>query len=168
MVAYLYRMPAGIPGDVNRAQAATIEPQVITPDGETGHPTAYGVPLVIDATTGWVRTLVAGDDTAHVVYGLLARPYPTNSTQDGLGVGTPPLNGPVDVLRRGYMTVLLSGDTPAVNGGQVYVWTSAATGSHITGGFEATDPSTDGFAVVGSYFKGPADADGNTEIGFNI
>lgn len=165
MVAFTYRMPAGIPGEVvSIGLSPMIEPQVITPSGTTGAPTAYGVPLIIDATTGRVRTLTAGDTS---VYGLLVRPFPTNSSQDALGTNTPPAAGPCDVMRRGNMTVLLSGSTAAVNGGQVYVWTAAASGSHITGGFEASDPSGSGFAITGCVFKGPADADGNTVIEFN-
>jgi hypothetical protein len=169
MVSYVYRMPAGIPGTVNRIGAnATIETMNVTPFGTTGAPTAYGVPLVIDATTGNVgnaRILTSGDTA---VYGILAREFPTQSSQDGLGTSTPPLSGLISVLKRGYMMVLLSGTTAAVKGGQVYVWTAAASGSHIVGGFEAASPGGSGFALTGCYFMGPADANGNTEIAFNI
>lgn len=163
--AFLYRMPAGIPGDVNRVQAATIEAQVITPSGTTGHPTAYGLAVSIDATTHQVR-VVADPDTA--AYGFLVRPYPTNSGTDGLGTSTPPLTGICDVLKRGYMTVKLGGSTAAVKGGAVYVWSSADSGDHVQGQVEAASPSTDGFAISGAYFMGPADDNGNVEIAFNI
>ena len=163
--AFLYRMPAGIPGDVNRAQAATIEAQVLTPSGTTGHPTAYGLAVQIDSSTHQVR-IVADPDTS--AYGFLVRPFPTNSGTDGLGTSTPPLTGICDVLKRGYMTVKLGGSTAAVKGGAVYVWSSADSGAHVKGQVEAADPSTDGFLVARSYFMGPADADGNVEIGFNI
>lgn len=169
MVSYLYRMPAGIPGEWSRMAGALIEPQVVTAAGQTGAPTAYGVALVIDATSHKVRTLASGDRTAAFVWGVLVRPFPTGGSQDPLGTSTPPASGVVDVGRRGFGTVLLSGGgTPPVNGGQVYLWTSAATGLHITGGWEATDPSTDGFAVPDCFFKGPPDANNNVEIEFRI
>jgi hypothetical protein len=142
----------------------------MTPFGTTGHPTAYGIPLVIDAAAGnigRVRMLAIGDLAANV-YGLLVRPYPTASSQDPLGVSTPPVEGAADVLRFGYMTVLLSGSTASVKGAPVYIWSVAPTGTHILGGFEATNPTTNGFVVPGAVFMGPADASGNTEISVNF
>src|SRR5580765_4090581 len=173
MVAILYRMAAGIPGDVNRAQHHTVEAQLIQPSGSTGHPTAYGIPVVLDGPSHAVRAVVAGDIagglTGPVVYGLLVRPYPAVASQDVVGTSTPPLNGPCDVLRRGYMAVTLSGGNAAVKGGQVYIWGNTATGSHIQGGFEASSPATgNGFALSGATFMGPADANGITEISFHI
>lgn len=171
MVAFLTRMPAGIPGDPNRSAANIIEAQIITPSGTTGAPTAYGVPLVIDATSGNVgnvRTMVAGDLAP---YGILMRPYPTGfaAQNSPLGTaGTPPSSGACDVLIRGYMSVLLSGTVAAVKGGPVYIWTAAASGSHIVGGFEAANPSGSGITVANSYFMGPADANGITEIAFQM
>ena len=114
MTAFLYRMPSGSPGSVTRANAATvIEPQVVTPSGTTGAPTAYGVPLVVDATGGNVgnmRTIATGDTA---VYGVLVRPYPTGASQDPLGTSTPPASGACDVLKNGYMSVILSGTAAA-------------------------------------------------------
>lgn len=167
-------MPAGIPGEVNRGWAAVIESQVITPFGTTGAPTAYGVPLIVDATAGNIgnmRTIVAGDTPAVaglLPYGILVRPFPTGGSQDPLGTSTPPTQGACDVLKSGYINVLLSGTSPAVKGNQVYIWTAAASGSHIVGGWEATNPSGSGIALPGSYFMGPADAGGITEIAYNV
>jgi len=161
-------MPAGIPGDVNRAQHHTVEVQVIQASGQTGHPTAYGIPVVLDATSHNVRA-VGASDTSAVIYGFLVRPFPAVSSQDAVGVSTPPLTGPCDVMRRGYMSVKLSGTTAAVKGGVVYVWANTATGSHIQGGFEAADPTTsNGFALSRATFMGPADANGITEIALAI
>lgn len=168
MVAYTYRMPAGIPGDINRAQVATVEPNIITPAGNTGAPTQYGVPIVIDAASGQVRTVVAADTT---VYGLLARPFPTQGTtiNDPLGgLAVPPAQGQCDVLKRGYMTVLLSGVAAAIKGAPVNVWTAAPSGTHITGGFEAAVTGGSTIAVPNSYFMGAADASGNIEIAYNL
>jgi hypothetical protein len=167
MVSFVYRMPAGVPGEVTRGFAlAVIEPQVITPSGTTGAPTAYGVPLIVDATSGNVgnlRTLASGDTQ---VYGVLVRPFPTGASQDALGTSTPPASGLCDVLKDGYISVLLSGSTAAAKGGQVYVWTGAAGSGHIVGGWEAANPSSNGFAVTSAYFTGPADSNEITEIRF--
>lgn len=168
MTAFLYRMPAGIPGNVNRGFACDIEPVALTPYGVTGRPTGYGVPLVIDNTSGNVGNLrtVAAADAVGTVYGLLVRPFPTTgaNANDPLGTGTiAPQQNSGDVLRRGYMTVLLSGASAAVKGAPVYIWTAAATGTHIVGGFEATDPSSNGIKLTG-VFMGPGDANGNVEI----
>jgi len=165
-------MPAGIPGNVNRGFASIIEPVSLTPFGVTGRPTGYGVPVVIDNTggnVGNVRVMTA-TDTVDLIYGILVRPFPTTgaNANDPLGTGTiAPQQNSADVLRFGYISVLLSGSTAAVKGGIVYLWKAAPSGSHITGGFESTDPTTSGFAIPG-IFMGPADAAGNTEINVNL
>jgi hypothetical protein len=69
-------------------------------------------------------------------------------------------------MMRGFMTVLLGGTTAAINGGQVYVWSAASSGSHVQGQVEAANPGGSGFAVTGALFSGPADASGNTEISY--
>lgn len=171
MTSYTFRMPAGIPGDINRIWAANVEPASITPAGTTGAPTAYGVPMVIDATVGNVgnmRTMVAADafNVNLSPYGILARPFPTGGSQDPLGTSTPPAQGACDILRSGYISVLLSGTTPATKGGPVFIWTAAASGSHIVGGWEAASPGGNGIALLNAYFMGPADASGNVEIAF--
>jgi hypothetical protein len=174
---FLLRMPAGIPGECTRGWGnSIIETQVITPTGTTGAPTAYGVPMVVDNTAGNIgnmRTMVAGDTPAVgglLPYGVLIRPFPTQSAswpQDTLGTSTPPTQGPCDILKSGYCTVLLSGTTAAAKGGQVYIWTAVASGAHIQGGFEATNPSGSGILYIGAYFMGAADASGNVEIAIN-
>jgi hypothetical protein len=167
-------MPAGIPGAVNRGWASTIEPAAVTPQGTAGAPTAYGIPLVIDQTAGNVGNMraVAAGDTSVLVYGLLCRPFPTQesvwSPDPAIGASHPPPVGAIDVLRSGYITVLLSGSTASVKGGQVYVWSAAPSGTHITGGYESTDPAGSGFALGNTQFMGPADASGNVEISFRV
>jgi hypothetical protein len=170
MVAYQFRMPVGIPGEVNRVSAATIEAQVVTPSGTTGAPTEYGVPMVVDNTGGNVGNMrtVAASDTA-APYGLLVRPFPTGGSQDPLGTSTPPTAGLVDILVRGYMLVKLGGNTAAVKGGTAYVWNAATSTTHIQGHFEATFSSGNTLTCPGSsYFTGPADATGIVEVAFNI
>lgn len=169
MNAFTFRMPAGIPGDINRVGTATVEAGIITPSGTTGAPLAYGVPLQVDTTTGNVGNMRTVNVSDTMIYGVLARPFPTGGSQDGLGTSTPPTSGTCDVLKRGYMTVLLSGgSSAAVKGGQAYVWGAATSGSHVQGGWEATSSSGATITVTGAYFMGPADSAGNTEIGFNI
>jgi hypothetical protein len=160
-VSYLYRLPAGIAGDINRAQSCVVRPEVITTSGNANAPLAYGLAVVVDPTTGQVRTVAAGDTA---ISGFLARPFPTNSTTNGLGVATPPTNGPCDLMVRGFMSVLLGGATSAINFGQAYVWTAASTGLHVQGQLEAANPGANGFAIPGAFFSGPADANGNTEV----
>jgi hypothetical protein len=38
----------------------------------------------------------------------------------------------------------------------------------VQGGWEAADPGGSGAAVLGAFFRGPADDAGNTEIEFNV
>lgn len=171
-VAFNRRMPASIPGAFSRGIGlATIEPQMITPKGTTGAPTAYGLAGQIDGTSGQFRMINSGDTDA---YGVLMRSYPTESgatANDPLGTATPPTSGIVDIMVRGYAGILLQNYAakPAVKGGTVYVWFAASSGNHVLGGFEA-------FATGGStlalpdkyYFTGPQDSNGFCEIGVNI
>lgn len=167
MVAYTFRMPAGIPGDVNRAEAAIIEPQVITPAATSGAPGAFGIGVVIDATSHQVRA-VGSSDTA--IYGFLVRPYPTqdySGINPPLGTSVPPTQGACDVLVRGYMSVLLGGSAAAVKAAPVYLWVAASSGQHVQGQVEAA--ATSGSTIeLNAYFTGPADANGITEIAWNM
>lgn len=167
MVAYTFRMPAGIPGDVNRAEEAIIEPQVITPAGSANAPATFGTGIVIDATTGQVRLPVSADTG---IYGFLVRPFPTQEgTQTpALGTGIVPSQGACDILKRGYMTVLLQNTTPAIKGGKVYVRTAAASGSLVLGGVEAAAVAGDTVVLTNAYFVGPADSNGITEIAIGL
>lgn len=163
MVAYTYRMPAGIAGTVHRIEAATIEPQETDP---TNPPTAYGVPVKIVA--GRMQPLAAGDALG-VIYGFNVRDFPGVASQDPLGTSTPPTKGGMSVLKRGYMNVTLNGTTAAVKGGPIYVRVATPAAGKPIGGVEA---AADGANTVvlpsNSYFMGSADAYGNTEIAYNI
>lgn len=173
MVAYAFRMPAGIPGEITRASVGfTTEPQLQM----VGNPLPYyGMPVVIDPGTGGMRPAASGD-TAAVIYGIIVRPFPTQPTatsgySGAVAIGTPavpPVTGIIDVLKRGYVNVLLTGTgKPApVKGGAVRVWLAAAASGEIVGGFTTDTAAT--LIVTGAYFMGGADANGNTEIAFNI
>jgi hypothetical protein len=162
MGAFQYSMPAGIPGAVNRVGAS---PTVVAETIDAAlPPTQYGTAVMMDAATGTIRVPTTGDTA---FYGMLVRPYPTNASQDGLGVNTPPASGICNIMKSGFMTVLLRGATAAVKNGAVNVWLAAAAGGQIPGGITAVSSGSTA-ALPGAYFVGPADANGMTEIGFNI
>ena len=161
--AFTYRMPAGIPGDIVNAENATVEPNVLLA-GST--PTAFGQGVLMDAATGKIRTPAAADCA---LYGINVRPYPTSGNgTDGVGTSTPPTSGMVDVLKRGYINVLLGGATAAARGGAVYCRIQNSAAGKPVGGFEAAADGGNTITVSGAYFTGPADASGNTVIAFNI
>lgn len=159
MVAYVYRMPSGIPGDVSRKENSVVETQILNASLPFS---AYG--LVGKMAAGKFVPF-AGGEAATDAYGVLVRPFPTNSGTDGLGVATPPTSGPGDVLRRGYITIKLNGGATVVNGGQVYVRVAAAASGKPLGGFEGAADSTNTVAI-NAIFMSAADADGNVEISF--
>lgn len=163
-VAYEFRMPAGIAGDINRSFAATVESCMISNATQGDNPTVFGVGLVIDAANHVARLPKVGDAA---LYGLFVRPYPTNSSQDGLGTSTPANGGVGDILRRGYMTIHLYGATAAVKGAKAYCRIQNAGAGQIIGGIEA---AADGANTIdaNAVFMGPADAEGNVEVAFNI
>lgn len=163
MVSFLYRMPAGVPGDVTRPSTSTTEPQQID---AAAPPTKYGV--FVKLVSGKIRALASGD-AASVIYGLLQRPFPTNSGNEAIGTATPPTSGLCDVVVRGYMTVKLALGT-AAKGAGVFVVTTA--GGTVAVGDIVTSASPAGggtaVAVANCIFMGAADADGNVEIRYNI
>lgn len=174
-VAYVRRIPAGIPGTPSRGIGlATIEAQLITPFGTTGAPASYGVAGQIDSVTGQFRIINSTDTDA---YGSLLRVYPTSDggaaapLNSGFGPGVPPKSGVCDVMVRGYQSVLLQNAAaqPAKKGGTVYVWFAASNGNHVQGGYEAAATGGSTLALPDKwYFTGGADANGNTEIAINI
>jgi hypothetical protein len=65
--------------------------------------------------------------------------------------------------------VALGGTAAAAKGGTVYVRVAAAAAGKPLGGFEAAADGTNTIALpANTYFTGPADAYGITEIAFNI
>jgi hypothetical protein len=131
--AYTFRMPAGFAGDLQRAEIATIETQQIN---SSAPPTSFGV--AIKLVGGLVTPINASTDTSANVYGVNLRPYPIQGNgTDPLGTSTPPTSGVVDVLRRGYVDVVLNGTTAAAKGGTVYVRVANVSAGKPLGGFEA-------------------------------
>lgn len=165
--ALTYRMQAGFPGDVNRTHPASIEPCLID---ASAPPTAYGQPVLVDATTQGVRPFAAGDQSASAVnfYGFTVRPYPlqSNTATPQFNTGTPPVTGVIDVVRFGYVMVVLGNGalTGAVKDGAVYVWTAASSGNHVLGGIETVYSAGNSTLLSGAHFNGVQDANGIVEI----
>lgn len=161
--AFVYRMPAGIPGDVTRREAARIEPQQID---AAYPPTVFGIPVKM--VTGKIRPMASGDSSQP--YGFLVRPYPTQrTTNEALGAATPDPTQLCDVLVAGYMTVKCYNDAPAKDGAVYYLaqdLTSALLIGRVEAGTEGS-PTTN-VAITGCRFMGTGDADGNVEIAFNV
>jgi hypothetical protein len=172
MVAYSFRMPAGIPGGISRAWPSVVQGQ---PTDMAAPPLSYGCPVVIDSTTQAIRAFAAADANTSI-YGLLVRPYPTSSVgatgpyneSYPLGNSIPPNFGMQGVLRSGYMTVLLSGAAASAKGTPVYVWMGATGGGHVLGGFEGAATAGSTIILPNAEFEGAADAQGNVEISYNI
>ena len=181
--AFLYRMPAGIAGDVTRkgSNAMIIEPAIF----DTSFPCLlFGI--LVKLVAGKIRPIASGDVVASVQYGLLVRPFPT---QDAFGSSlaselpgggaVPNTLFPANVLKSGYMTVLLGNSggyggatafASIAKGDAVYVRKTVSI-LGVVGDIEAG--SAAGNEVIATnfantYFMGPADSNGFVEIAFNI
>jgi hypothetical protein len=173
MVAYTFRMPAGVPGECTRFNVVgtTIraEKQNITTPV-----TQYGVLCFVD--NNGARPIAATDTTTppQTSIGISIRPYVTSDVglayplgTVGLGSGTPMPSGIIDIMYRGYASVKLNGAAAANHNGAAFVWFAASSAPHVQGGWEAATNAS-AFAVPTAAFTGPADAGANTEIAFNI
>ncbi len=164
MAAYLTRMPSGIPGVINRAHLATVQPEIL--DSVNG-PTAYGT--FCKYTTGKLCKIAGGEAPADIV-GLIARPYPVSpsTANEALGVATPDLTRPGDLMKRGYMTVKMGANAGAVvKGGKVYLVINAAGGNTV-GDIMDADDGANNIEVADCFFMGPADGSGNVEIEYKL
>ena len=173
---FLYRMPAGIAGQVNRVEAATIEPGIF----DASYPClAYGI--LVQISSGKVRPIASGETIANLKgLGFLARPFPiqeaqgTSAANELIGAGAPNTTFAANVMKRGYMSVLVTANgatalADIVKGDPVYVRTLAAVSplEGSVGDIEAG--STTGNEVVsGAYFMGAPDSNGFGEIAYNI
>lgn len=182
--AYLYAMPAGIPGVANRlgGRMPEIEAQIMDP---TNPLPFYGLFGVLDAATQFLRKCAVGD-TAATLYGLLVRPYPAQPAQAPSGSisGATPLGTPavppqfqttVDVMKSGRMTVLLQANnagvvTQPVKGGIVYVCIqNPPAGGSVGGILGAADGGNTVALPQGTcYFMSQSDANNNIEVAYNI
>lgn len=174
MVAFLYRMGQGFAGDANRGWAGlTIEPNYADPNNPIS---AYGMPVKLNPTGTGVMQLQA-TDLAGAVYGLLVRPFPMQQPTAAGNYGqqqltdptTPPTRGELDVLRRGYASVLVNSGSSSgiIKGQQVHIWIAATTAGHTQNQFEGS-PTPGSTIPAPATFNGPVDSNGITEIGWNI
>lgn len=149
MTSFLYRMPAGIPGAVTRAEHATIEPGLMNSAAPFS---AYGLPAKI--ASGKFVPVGAGDVAAAMV-AILVRPYPTQAAQDPLGTATPPQTGGIgDFLKRGYMTAKLNGGATLAKGDQIYIRTANASAGKPIGGFEGAAENNSSQAATSAAVAG--------------
>lgn len=165
-VAFSFRMGNGSAGDINRTHPF----DVVTERQDASDPiTAYGNGCLMDTTNGTVRAIIAADQsdaTPINLYGVLVRPYPTqqSTTSQALGAATPPVSPALlDIMTEGLIMVKVNSGTPTKKG-PVYVWCTASTGAHVTGGFEAAADASDTVRVANAYFNGPPDANGIVEM----
>ena len=176
-VAFPFRMGAGFAGAVNTSHPASIRGFLKDP---TNPPTLFGQAVAINPSTNAVRSYIASDSTTPTdVFGVIVRPYPfqgaTAPTASYAGTGTTwgggqlP-DGAVDVLLSGFIMVSVVGN--CTNGSQAFVWDAASQSSpyHIQSGWEASTPSSNGFAVTfdKTQFASPPDANGIAELRFNV
>ena len=172
--AFQFRMGAGFAGDVNRTHPASIEPVY----NDATNPVLFaGLACLPNAAANGVRSIAAGDTGMTAPYGVMVRSYPfqvASATNYGSqAFGSAALSGGTlqDVLRAGYIMVQLPAGAAAVGkGSPVFVWVAASAGAHVQGGFEvaATGGSTATLDVNRFSYNGAQDANGITELAFNI
>lgn len=133
--SYLYRMGAGIPGDISRKQSTLVEPQALNAS------LAFAAFGIAGKMASGKFVPFAGSEVVSDLYGFYVRPYPTQG-QDAAG-NTPQTNPNTygDVMRAGYMTVLCNSGVPAING-QAYLRVASPDSTHPLGGVEASDVHT--------------------------
>lgn len=156
-------MPLGVPGDLSRQHAIveSYNQNVTTPVG------LYGVPVKLGAVADTISPIAAGGTSAEVV-GFLVRDFPSQGgslTNEAFGAGTPPLAGPLSVMKEGYMVVHNNAGVP-VKEGIVYIRIATPGAGTPIGGIEAAADGANTVVLVGAQFMGAADADGNAEIRF--
>lgn len=176
MVAYTYRMPAGIAGAISRPQDLTTEPAILSnaspfviaavgENDQTIQLTAYGVPGKYDDDGLFVP--LAANDGADDAVGFFVRPYPTTGVADFQHQVHTGAAQEGDVLKRGYLNVNVGEDATEIKRGAP-VYFDASTQRVLQDSETDSDSSATPFAVPTAYFTGPGDADGNVEIAYNI
>ena len=173
-VAFTFRMGAGFAGAVNTSHPANIRGFL---KDATNPPSFFGQPVMINATYGTVRAVLDTDRSggAADVFGVVVRPYPflgstaPTAAYAGAPFGTGQLpDGAVDILLSGYIMVSVYGSP--TNGSEAYIWTANNTSPHTMGGWEASNPSGNGFGITWNktQFGSPPDASGIAELRFNV
>ena len=175
---FLTRMPAGIAGNVTRLEHATIEPGLFN----ASYPClSFGI--FAKVVSGLYRPVASGDTIANLVGGFVARPFPVNEpygttiAQEAIGQGVPNLADAANILKRGYMMVVVTSNggttnTEIAKGDKVYIRKTAGAGAGAglagaVGDIEA-GASTGAEILPNCFFMGASDSNGFTEIAFNI
>lgn len=158
--SYLYRMPAGIAGAISRPRETTTEPVMLNTSKTF---TAYG--LAGKYSNDEFVPLESGD-AASVIAGILVRPYPTTSQPDREYILKGEYATTGDNLKRGYINVKVADATALTKGAPVYVRNANPTDDSPLGSILTT--STDAVLLEKAYFTGAGDANGNTEIAYNL
>lgn len=178
MNAYTYKMPAGIPGALSRVGGGVIldvEPAALSSAAPLPF---FGLAGIYNLADGLFRALTAADA---VISGFLSRPFPQNAqTTTGffgsvaLGAGSvpPQAGGEGAIMRAGYMTVQLQPNNAGVytavqKGMPVYVCIQNPNAAGQVGGVQGAADGGNTIAVNAA-FTGPADANNNVEISFNV
>lgn len=141
--AYLFRAPAGVPGDISRTDETNVEPAMLIALSSV-FAQAFGIAMVY-ATGGiqqWSGSSVAADFA-----GVLIREVPSISgnTAQGFTDNTPNSEQVQGLGVRGYVYVKCPTGTPA-RGGVVYIRVVAAPGKAV-GDFEATADGANNVAL---------------------
>ncbi len=168
--AFVYRMPVGIPGALSRGvDGCKIEVGVLS---ASYPPTVFGIPMKL--SSGVYRPIAATDTISTAVVGFLVRPYPTQYTaSEALGTSTPNVNLPCNILKSGYIMVLVNagigGAVPA-KGGAVYCRkTDHGASEYLIGGIESDADSAKCETITGCYFTGVMDTTSLLcEVAYNI
>lgn len=161
--AYLYRAPAGVPGDITRTDETNVEPANLVASSGT-YAQAFGIPMKY--TTGGIQQFV-GAEAATAFAGVLVREVPSISgnTNQGFDDAAPNPDVPNALAVRGYVSVKCKQGTPA-RGGVVYVRIEADTLKAI-GDFEAVSDTTKSVALTStqaSWATDGKDSDNNAEL----
>lgn len=163
MPAYLYSAPAGVPGDITRADESDVEPVFLGSPA----PTAFGVPVAMIAgqAVAWQGSNVAADFA-----GILVREVPSisnSSSNEGFNQDTPYVKQVQGLCPRGYINVICTVGTP-VRFGNVYVRVIAASGK-LVGDIEASaDGSNSVLLTNASWAANGKDANNIAELRINI
>lgn len=159
-------LPLGTPGDITRdIRESTVEAQYMS----TALPlVGYGLPAKF-AANGQITGIVAGD-AGTAPAGFLVREFPAlggATFNQPFQVSTPPLQGIVGLLRKGYICVKLNAGVAAKEA-PVYVRVGAAAAGKPIGGIEAAADGANTVVIPLAFFTGPADAEGNAEVRYNV
>lgn len=165
--AFIYRMGAGFPGEVNRTHPASIVPGLQDP---TTPVRLYGDPVLFDSTNNTIRGYTAADAAVAKIKGVLVRPFPTQQTSNGMSssIGAAAPGGArtvQDYIEDGFVLVKCNNAAAGQpsKGSGVYVWFGASAGNDVQGGFTGR-ANASAILITNAEWTGPVDADGIGEI----